>query len=199
MISSYSCHHYWCLSVLVFNCSAQCLGFQLFCSYLHFFCKLFTKDPPLLRPHWCTLCMVVWCTQKVCRDSSSFIWHQPCNNQTALKYTTSWLIFVIPVMQVTASPCRTCTFSRNSPSLRCPAGISAQSSSAFSVLRQLAELIYKICINCCFFADDSELYSCLPTQPESLHSWSNSGRSAFLGTAYLSFCQILFSPHQIFE
>ena len=37
--------------------------------------------------------MVVWCTQNLCRDSSSslgrdsssFTWHQPCNNKTALK------------------------------------------------------------------------------------------------------------------
>ena len=29
-------------------------------------------------------CMVVWCTQNVCRDGSSFTWHQPCNNQIAL-------------------------------------------------------------------------------------------------------------------
>ena len=29
-------------------------------------------------------CMVVWCTQNLRRDGSSFTWHQPCNNQTAL-------------------------------------------------------------------------------------------------------------------
>ena len=33
--------------------------------------------------------------------------------------------------------------------------------------RQLAELIQKFCINYHFFADDSELYSCLPTERES--------------------------------
>ena len=33
--------------------------------------------------------------------------------------------------------------------------------------RQLAELIDKFCIDNHFFADDSKLYSCLPTEPES--------------------------------
>ena len=33
--------------------------------------------------------------------------------------------------------------------------------------RQLADLIDKLCIDYHFFADDSELYSCLPTEPES--------------------------------
>ena len=33
--------------------------------------------------------------------------------------------------------------------------------------RQLADLIHKYCIDYHFFADDSELYSCLPTEPES--------------------------------
>ena len=33
--------------------------------------------------------------------------------------------------------------------------------------RQLADLIDKFCIDYHFFADDSELYSCLPTEPES--------------------------------
>ena len=33
--------------------------------------------------------------------------------------------------------------------------------------RQLADLIDKFCIDSHFFADDSELYSCLPTEPES--------------------------------
>ena len=28
--------------------------------------------------------MVEWCTQNLRRDSSSFRWHQPCNNQRAL-------------------------------------------------------------------------------------------------------------------
>ena len=28
--------------------------------------------------------MVVWCTQNVRRNGSSCMWHQPCNNQTAL-------------------------------------------------------------------------------------------------------------------
>ena len=27
--------------------------------------------------------MVVWCTQNVRRDGSSFTWHQPCNNQNS--------------------------------------------------------------------------------------------------------------------
>ena len=30
-------------------------------------------------------CVVALCTQNVCRDSISFTWHQPCNNQTALQ------------------------------------------------------------------------------------------------------------------
>ena len=34
--------------------------------------------------------MVVWCTQNVCKHSSSFTWHQPCNNQQWHKYTT-WM------------------------------------------------------------------------------------------------------------
>ena len=143
--------------------------------------------------------MVVWCTHKVCRDSSSFMWHQPCNNQTALKYTTFWLILFIPAMQVTTSPCRACTFSRNSPSLRCPAGIRVHSSSLFSILQAAGRthwrVLRRLFFVCFVFAEDSELYSCLPTQPKSLHSWSNFGRSAFLGTAHLSFCQILFFPH----
>ena len=29
-------------------------------------------------------CMVEWCTQNLHRDSSSFTWHQSCNNQRAL-------------------------------------------------------------------------------------------------------------------
>ena len=29
--------------------------------------------------------MVVWCTQNVHRYCSSFMWHQPCNNQTVLQ------------------------------------------------------------------------------------------------------------------
>ena len=33
--------------------------------------------------------------------------------------------------------------------------------------RQLADIIDKFCIDYHFFADDSELYSCLPTEPES--------------------------------
>ena len=33
-------------------------------------------------------CMVVWCSQNLCLDGSSFTWHQPCNNQTA-SVTTS--------------------------------------------------------------------------------------------------------------
>ena len=28
--------------------------------------------------------MIVWCTQNLRRDGSSFTWHQPCNNQRAL-------------------------------------------------------------------------------------------------------------------
>ena len=36
--------------------------------------------------------------------------------------------------------------------------------------RQLADLIDKFCIDYHFFADDSELYSCLPTEPESAPS-----------------------------
>ena len=36
--------------------------------------------------HEVTWCMVVWCTQNVPRDGSSFMWHQPCQR---CKYTTS--------------------------------------------------------------------------------------------------------------
>ena len=31
-------------------------------------------------------CMVVWCTQNLRPDGSSFTWHQPCNNQIALSF-----------------------------------------------------------------------------------------------------------------
>ena len=68
-------------------------------------------------------------------------------------------------MQVTASPCRTCSLSRNAPSLWRSAGIDSRSSSLYT--RQLADLIDKFCIDYHFFADDSELYSCLLTEPES--------------------------------
>ena len=33
--------------------------------------------------------MVVWCTQNVPRDGSSFTWRQPCNNQIALRWIYS--------------------------------------------------------------------------------------------------------------
>ena len=36
--------------------------------------------------HEVTWCMVVWCTQNLRRDGSSFMWHQPCQ---CCKYTTS--------------------------------------------------------------------------------------------------------------
>ena len=68
-------------------------------------------------------------------------------------------------MQVIASPCRTCSFCRNTPSLWRSAGVGARSSSLYT--RQLADLIDKFCIDYHFFADDSDLYSCLPTEPES--------------------------------
>ena len=35
--------------------------------------------------HEVTWCMVVWCTQNLLRDGSSFMWHQPCQRY---KYTT---------------------------------------------------------------------------------------------------------------
>ena len=35
--------------------------------------------------HEVTWCMVVWCTQNLRRDGSSFMWHQPCQRY---KYTT---------------------------------------------------------------------------------------------------------------
>ena len=48
-------------------------------------------QPPELNTHAPCICdlaysdvawwMVVWCTQNVCRDGSSFTWHQPYNNQ----------------------------------------------------------------------------------------------------------------------
>ena len=36
--------------------------------------------------HEVTRCMVVWCTQNLRRDGSSFMWYQPCQR---CKYTTS--------------------------------------------------------------------------------------------------------------
>ena len=36
--------------------------------------------------HEVTWCMVVWCTQNLRRDGSSFMWHQPCQH---CKYTSS--------------------------------------------------------------------------------------------------------------
>ena len=36
--------------------------------------------------HEVTWCMVVWCTQNLRQDGSSFMWHQPCQR---CKYTTS--------------------------------------------------------------------------------------------------------------
>ena len=36
--------------------------------------------------HEVTWCIVVWCTQNLRRDGSSFMWHQPCQR---CKYTTS--------------------------------------------------------------------------------------------------------------
>ena len=36
--------------------------------------------------HEATWCMVVWCTQNLCWDGCSFMWHQPCQLH---KYTTS--------------------------------------------------------------------------------------------------------------
>ena len=39
-----------------------------------------------LALHEVTWCMVVWCTQNLHRDGSSFMWHQPCQR---CKYTTS--------------------------------------------------------------------------------------------------------------
>ena len=36
--------------------------------------------------HEVTWSMVVWCTQDLRRDGSSFMWHQPCQR---CKYTTS--------------------------------------------------------------------------------------------------------------
>ena len=36
--------------------------------------------------HEVTWCMVVWCTQNLRRDGSSFMWYQPCQR---CKYTTS--------------------------------------------------------------------------------------------------------------
>ena len=33
--------------------------------------------------HEVTWCMVVWHTQNLCRDGSSFMWHQPCHIASA--------------------------------------------------------------------------------------------------------------------
>ena len=42
--------------------------------------------------HEVTWCMVVWCTQNLCQDGCSFMWHQPCQ-RCICKYTTSVDIF----------------------------------------------------------------------------------------------------------
>ena len=54
-----------------------------------------------------------------------------CRNRPG--WFRSWLVLIILVVQVTASPCRTCPFSRNAPSLWRSAGISARSSPLFSL------------------------------------------------------------------
>ena len=49
--------------------------------------QLNTHAPYICGVEWSDIvnwCMVVWYTQNVRRDASSFTWHQPCNNQTAL-------------------------------------------------------------------------------------------------------------------
>ena len=86
-----------------------------------------------------------------------------CRNR--LGWFRSWLVLIILVMQVTASPCRTCSFSRNAPVF---VAFDRDRCSVLSLYtRQLADLIDKFCIDYHFFANDSELYSCLPTEPES--------------------------------
>ena len=47
-------------------------------THAHYACYFKWSD----TVNWC--CMVVWCTQNAYWDSSSFTWHQPCNNETAL-------------------------------------------------------------------------------------------------------------------
>ena len=42
--------------------------------------------PYVCALHEVTWCMVVWCTQNLRRDGSSFMWHPPCQR---CKYTTS--------------------------------------------------------------------------------------------------------------
>ena len=37
-------------------------------------------------------CKIVWCTQNMCQDGSSFTWHQPCNNQREL-----WVLYITSV------------------------------------------------------------------------------------------------------
>ena len=49
-----------------------------------FLCSLFGNWEQHL--HKVTWCMVVWCTQNLRRDGSSFLWHQPWQR---CKYTTS--------------------------------------------------------------------------------------------------------------
>ena len=92
---------------------------RIFFSRVHFLCWLLFRYPfhprvtavafcqrcrcQVTAEHTCTVvfvfewsdtvnwCMVVWCTQNVRRDDSSFMWHEPCNNQIALKYTLQLL------------------------------------------------------------------------------------------------------------
>ena len=49
--------------------------------------RLITDEPCVRGFEWSDTvnwCMVLWRPQNVGRDGSSFTWHQPCNNQTAL-------------------------------------------------------------------------------------------------------------------
>ena len=43
--------------------------------------------------------MIEWCTQNLRRDGSSFMWHQPCNNQIALSITPFRWILKIRAMK----------------------------------------------------------------------------------------------------
>jgi len=58
---------------------------QIFTIYhsIHLYKKIKIHAEQLYYMAWC---MVVWCTQNLRRDGSSFMWHQPCQR---CKYTTS--------------------------------------------------------------------------------------------------------------
>ena len=50
-----------------------------------------------LSMKWRDMCLVVWLTLNVRLDGSSFTWHQPCNDQTAL-YSTSSVRWIFKIL-----------------------------------------------------------------------------------------------------